>query len=347
MTFGYSIVVLKMEDIKMNSDVFKKDVFDRLETIFSDYENSYNKMILEQRGRSARKEISKGNLYNVIPYEVEMQGQKLNGKKIDQIIMDDECHVYYFDNEGKIILVESDPWETENEFYDFCAYFYEENKVYSVRGNRNYLMNVSVAVFNGELLLERYIGGKKGRRFQKYIYNENNVLNCVELFVINEESNVSKKEKYQFYYQNDDKVILIQRQCENGYKEFKYASVKPNYKMIKEKMKKEIVEAIHDMNKVHAVGFRLYLEESKPCIDISFETSNEINELIAEWSHVSAKNVEIVSFPIEIKQGKKLKKQFIEVLKEIVEEEIIDENVLFVVLEGDEEYIFQDYVKYM
>lgn len=312
--------------------------FDELQVLYAGLKNQYMNKINEQREKVRKTVITKGKKYNTIPFREERLGNKLNGKEIKNIEMKDNHYVYGFDENDRIVLKEEASTFLRKMYYFECC-DYIDDKVYTYYFTNIGVQHISICLYDNNNIMERYTLFDDDRTsYENYVYR-NEQLDYIDIHVFKADEELHQR-KEKFYFEKN-KLILIQR-IANGHISNTYYSKKPNYKKIKENMRLQIEETIQSFNHaVTAIGFRLYEEGCSSSIDISFEDKKEISDLIAEWTHVSVKNVEVTDFPIDEMQIKKIEKMLCEIIVQLIEEKVISENTYIKVVEGDDFVILE------
>lgn len=302
-------------------------IFKEIEKQFIEIEDNYIEKIKYTREMCSRQIISKGIMFNVYPFEAQRHGWKVSGKEISKVIMKDNCYIYYFDDKNKIRLVENVS-EFLGKIHYFVLYDYKENGVYSCRCISDKLISMSFAKFVDGICVEKYTVGHEKWNLEKYIYKDGKLM-CIDIFQIYNNIEMELKEVHKFYYNINGKLELIQRKCPNGYSENLFSDKRLQYKKIEKNMEADL-QGIIDLftcnqsgMEMSAIGFRLWIDDINPMIQINFETSIHIPDLLSEWKFSDFGIIHVADVPIDEKQQKKIK---IILIKTIVK--FIENNVL-------------------
>ena len=311
-------------------------IFCELEETLKCIEESFINDIKCQKKIYKREVISKGAMYNIYPFEAERAGKKLNGKVIDEIIMNDNCFIYYFDEENRVRLIENMSKFLKKMYY-YRKIDYTENGIISFYCNCHEVINVSKAIMKNGRVDEIYRCTKEKKRYEKYIY-ENEKLIEIHIFFIKEKE-IVKTESNQFYY-NKGKLEIIQRKCTNGYTENIYAEKKLSYKQIEYDMEEKIKNSIQlfgnrnvDMT---AMGIKLMIDDLNPIVNINFEVNKMINDLVEEWSFGDWDTIEIANVPLDKRQQDKIIKITKGILEKLLKHNVIKKSVEIRVIKDDE-----------
>ena len=71
-----------------------KHILADLEEKYADKKNRFDEVLSLQCSKSVKISYSKGILQDVLPYEHELSGFKVNGKVIENEILSDDCYRY-------------------------------------------------------------------------------------------------------------------------------------------------------------------------------------------------------------------------------------------------------------
>lgn len=220
----------------MSMDKVNFAIFKEIEKELIEIQDNHIERIMQTKEMCSSQIVSSGIMFNVYPFEAQRHGWRVNGKKIPEVVMRDNCYIYYFDDKNKIRLVENAS-EFLDKIYYFTLYDYKENEVYSCRCNSNKVVSISEAKLVDGIYTEKYIVGHEKWHFEKYFY-ENRKLMHIDVFQINDTVEAELKEKHIFYYSDNGKLELIQRRCLNGYSENLFADKRLGYKKIRKNQKK-------------------------------------------------------------------------------------------------------------
>lgn len=311
----------------MIGENLNSEIFTLLKDKFCDLKTSYTQKIEFQKGLCDEYIISKGYMYNVFPYEVERMGYKLNGKRKEKFEMKDSFLRYGFDSQGKIRIIENAS-KFLNEVHDFEIYDYEEDAIYSYVCNSGNMVNVGFTKMNGKKAQERYTYASRGICYERYSYDSERLTKIY----IEQKSHTNddiSEEWNNFIYSETGKLLLIQRECSNGYTENRYADKKIKWKEMREDIQSEFTKhiseiySIYGCDKVTKLGVYLLISDLSPTIMLSFDTEIAENELIGDWSHCYYKEIQVADIPLDEAQKEKTRKIVAEILFDLLEKHIV------------------------
>jgi hypothetical protein len=165
----------------------------------------------------AYKKIGKPHLYNIRPFEIQRAGFKIGRelKKLPKNIK--HTHIYYFDTNDKIILIES--YGQTEAIIDREYFFYPENGVKSIyfTSGTKQVRNIHFSSVKNDRFLKSVNYGKYGSSISNYFYQEN-VL--TQINVTQKEHNTKGISSYSTYFEyNKGKLERIVNKHSNGYEE--------------------------------------------------------------------------------------------------------------------------------
>lgn len=116
-------------------------IFNEIKEFAKDYESpeDFNALVQDRMNKAKKKVVSNKPMFNVLPFEHELEGKKLNGKELTETIPSDDCYITYFDDKQRITTIASAAntkhhlntkifeFPDEEEFYTFTTteWFYE------------------------------------------------------------------------------------------------------------------------------------------------------------------------------------------------------------------------------
>lgn len=115
--------------------------------------------------------ISKGALYNIRPYEIERAGFK-KGKKLNKLPANiNNTHVYHLNGNGVLVFFEIYGQSANIVSKEFC--FYGDDRLERLHFTSiGDLRNISVSLFEGEMMVKDYNWGEYGCSISDYIYSD-------------------------------------------------------------------------------------------------------------------------------------------------------------------------------
>ena len=168
----------------------------------------------------AYKKISKGKLYNIRPFEIQRSGFKIGRelKSLPKAIKN--THIYYFDIEDKVFLIEI-YGKTEN-ILNRNYYFYEDHGIESIYFNSGTksVRNIDFSISKNGRIMESLNYGEFGCSISNYIYQENVLM---EIDVQQKERSQTEFSSYKVLFEyKDNDLEKIYYKHPNGYEEQRY-----------------------------------------------------------------------------------------------------------------------------
>jgi hypothetical protein len=192
------------------------DLMKCLENDFNKYNNTeeYDKLNTEFNSLVKNKIISKCFLYNIHNYEEETYGFK-KGKEIKKMSKNTKnIFVYYFNENGKIIVIDKYGNSANILDKEFC--FYDNNTIRTIYySSPKHLRNVTLSTEIEGKTDKIYNYGKYGQTVKQYIY-KNNMVERIEVQTKEHDTKEYKTHELVFEF-NDDELIKINQIHKNGY----------------------------------------------------------------------------------------------------------------------------------
>lgn len=298
--------------------------FDELRRLYADFKMCYKTRADGQRKKTCRQIKTKGRKYDVFPYQEERIGNKTKGKEIDEIEMKDDNFIFYFDESGRIRLVEEASTFLKR-ICDFECYEYVDNRIYAYYGSLSGVRRISVGLYKDGKIMEKYTMYSVERySYEKYVYNDN-LLNCIETCVY-EVRKETRKWKHKFYFDQKNNLKLIQK-IEGSWRENSYSTVKINNKKLEVCIERQVIDLWQTMfSKVHnmdnsVVVINLNLENDISDIDFFFEVHGEMQILEKKY------NLPIRDLPLDRDEKEKIVYSVLKVMVRLWDEKCLDEKV--------------------
>ena len=276
--------------------------------------------------------ITKGEIANPTPYYYERMGCKLNGKILQAPIVSDDCMRYHYDNEKRIIMVEEYSVFLKR-FRIKEIYFYNEQTERLVLSSE-YLAVVSVfdnAFSDTKLCLA--FAGSNGHIVEEFIYSGEAL---EEIRISRDYSpydrNISRYnnaiERHRFIYEGRT-LIQIERVCQNGYKELRYTTKKPNFSKIKEDVYGALKDLIINYQKDFvSFGIEGFLDQQRPMFCVCFTEDCFPSDLIADWN-VEMVDIRVYDWQLNDSQEKKCVKIIAEIIVEFINEGLLKDKQIY------------------
>lgn len=312
----------------------EKNYFDEIILEYNKFKNSYKDKINSQKELSFNRIKTKGKRFNILPYTAERLGNKLKGKEIDEIEMKDDNYIYHFDKQGNIRLVEEASTFLKK-ISKFECYDYIENKVYSYCCTLSGINCISLSIFNDNIILEKYIIYEPDRfAYEEYQYC-NDILKQINVEIIYAKKE-SRRRKELFFYDNNQKLMLIQR-IEEKYKYNEYSEVNLNYKKIELNLENEIIEFNSKVSKskenTYAIQMNLNTIKENPSIDIYLKYDEEI---------ICEKNILLRKFPLDDAEKDKILNSILKTILKLWNEKYLNKNLRIKILKESTNILNED-----
>lgn len=315
-------------------------IFGQLKKEYEIMQLGYKKKIDSQRKQAVKRCINKGYLLDVTPFEHELQGYKLQKKELNEVVMRNECFTYYFDNKGRVCLVE-EASTFLNRIENYTLYDYYEDYLCKYEFQESGVINVSRFCIENEKIKEGYIYGKFGHEHQLYVY-EKEILEKIIYTHFEHQQNICSRWENDLYYKSK-KLKLIQQVYSNGYKVNNYADKKINYKKLEESLYgscresvKEFMEKHNNVEAIQDMAITLWIDDLNPAFDINYRVAGDKKNSITEWTYSSAASISVSDIPLDSTQQDKLVSIIYGILVRLIDDGMISENMSVKVYYHDE-----------
>jgi hypothetical protein len=161
--------------------MFSDKRFGEVKKRFNQVQANYFNLIEEKRKSSKKTIISKGRLYNVLPFENERTGFKVKGKIISEIIIHNECYIYRFDSQNNVTLSEQMSKFLKIPTY-FTLYSYRDDFIERIYGDNDELYRVEWVYLEQKKVKEMLCWSVKSCIFEVYNYDQSMLqsINCFQ-----------------------------------------------------------------------------------------------------------------------------------------------------------------------
>lgn len=290
-----------------------------IEIKFYDYKQNLENVIEQVSFSIVHTVITKGEIANPTPFYYERMGNKVNGKVLQVPIISNDCMKYHYDNKNRIVMVEEYSVFLKK-FQITELYFYNEGteRLRLSSGGLAVLSVFDNAFSNTQLYLA--FAGRNGYIIEEFVY-DGDVL--TEIRISRSKASLDNQtEIHRFLYENQ-KLIQIERVCQNGYKELRYTTKKPNFNKIKEATYNGLKKLIADYEGDFAsFGIEGFIDQQHPMFCACFTNDHNPSDLIAEWN-VEMHDIMVYDWQLNDAQEKKCVKVIAEVIVELVEEGLL------------------------
>lgn len=295
-----------------NLSIWEGKGFFNLETKFKQAKKDYLKLIKEAQSLSVKQIISKGQMYDIFPFEAEQHGYKYNGRIIPEVIVHNECYIHHFDANDRLILKENMSSFLQKPAY-FSLYYYTDTTIEYIYGDNNGIYRYQIFDLSED---SKFIGNMvyatMGKNYETYYYEG-------DLIVRSERHSIEFNRKpqfdgfYQYDYLYDRQGKLSQIFCNYpfGGKEIKYSTQKVNYKKLEQRIFDEMRNSLCEFLSEHKDEkfTRFGLDCNTPdnlflCMDDTDD--DKILYSLADWQHLELAMIDLVDFPLDDQQNEKL-----------------------------------------
>ncbi|MBF2505488.1 hypothetical protein IBB71_05300 [Listeria welshimeri] len=280
--------------------------------------------IEEFRSRSVRSELSKGCRYNVLPFENQLNGYKLNGKEIKKPIKDNNCFKYHFDEKNQLILKEKMSAFLDR-FNTFKMYIYKEDSIETMYWSGDSLSNITEYVFENDQVQIVTCHAAQGTSLERYYY-ENDQLKKIHTLSKSDQTEMDTTNH--FYYKEDGSLLKIIKTWAIGGSRVIISNEQIAYKKLEERLFKEMKKAIQTFSEEHSeetlfsLAFSSYIEHAD--LFLSAELTERIKndfqvEETSDWSYNDFESMDLIMQPLDDAETEKVTISVVKAIKQIVE----------------------------
>jgi hypothetical protein len=289
---------------------------------FEEIKKSYFDMIEEKRNAAAQTIISKGAMFNVLPFENEQHGNKVKGKVLPEPIIHDDCRIYHLDGERRVLLE-----EMMSEFLkmpaNFSLYTYFDDYIECIHGTNHEVIAVSRAYLCNGMVKEMLSWAVRGCSISFYDY-EQSTLTAIRVCQREHLKEDEIRSAYEFSYDTKGALSCIRRVWENGGSQVEYSTMKINYKALEQRLFTEAEKAVSEFlqqNKAEKfTRFSLDCYSAFGYIVLCLDTDDdeEILHYPACWKYPDFATLDLIDFPLNDTQEKKVHKTIIKVADDLL-----------------------------
>lgn len=301
------------------------DQLNEIENKFYDYKQNLEKVIEQVSSAIVRTVITKGEIANPTPYYYERMGNKVKGKVLQAPIISDDCMKYHYDSENRIVMIEE--YSVFLKKFQIIELYFHNDLTERLRLSSGMLALLSVfdnSFSNTKLNLA--FAGRNGFIVEEFVYDED-VLTEIKI-TRSKASSDNQTEVLKFVYENH-KLIQIERICQNGYRELRYTTKKPNFNKIKEDTYNALMRTIADYSGAFtAFGIEGFIDQQQPMLCACFTNENQPSDLIADWN-VEMQDLQLYDWQFNDLQEKKCVKIIAEIIVALVEEGLLKDKQIY------------------
>lgn len=285
------------------------DRLKEVEARFYEYRQMQTEIVDRVRNQIDKTVFSRGPIGEPSPYYWQRMGVK-PGKVIREPVESDWCCRNHYDADGRLVMVE--------EYSVFLGHF-EITEVY-LYAEGTQMLHFSAAgltvlrLFEPDLMLA--FAGKNGYIAEEPIW-EDDILREVRI----SRSVVDQQESHRFHYDGET-LALIERICDNGYREVIFTTKKPDFGAIRAQVDGALRAVIGERGDFSGLGIDGFLDQQQPMLCLWVTDEKEPPELIADWARKAA-DVPIWDWMFSDAQLKKCAKLVAEILVELVQEGLL------------------------
>lgn len=297
-----------------------------LKESFDLYKSNIDATIENIRKQCVRRVITKNNYYNHTPYFYEIICGKYSSKILDEPIKSDNCYIYWFDSDDRIVLVENYAFVTDS--FRICDIFLYNDNI-------SEHLHFSSEIFTRLDRFDHPFGktercltyaGKNGYQVSEYVYKSDVLIKIINYHGIKfEDCDVVH---YDFIYEENKLIQIIREHQSNGYKSICYTTKKPDFERISQNIYSEILEIIRNEGEFTAIGIEGFVDQQLPEICVCFSKDDDPEELIADWK-VDMKTITFFDYQLNDVQVKKCLKLISEILTRLVEEGFLKNKLIY------------------
>ena len=304
--------------------MFSDERFDKLKARFGQVKKEYMAMVGEKRKTAAKTIVSNGCLYNVLPFENELNGEKVNGKIIPKPIPHNNCFIYRLDESDRVSLVENMSDFLEAPAF-FSLYAYSDDRIEHVYGDNTRPYRVKWAYLEPGGRTKEILCFDKVFSIDIFEYTES-VLTQIRFL---RETKGGHSFDLKFHY--DEKAVLqaIHRVWQTGSIETVYSTAKANFKALGQRLFADTGQAVSDFLRQHEserlTRFALDAYTGHGYLSLCMDTGldDRFKYSPADWEYCDFRSLPLVEFPLDDKQSQKLRKTLVQLARDLLESDCL------------------------
>lgn len=307
--------------------MFDDAQFEALQERFADVGEQYSELIEQKRSESVENIIVKGNLYDVFPYEIEQRGDKRKGKTLTEIIPHNECHIYHFDAEQRLILIENvSPFAFDRfPIAYYTLYSYNSGYTEKIYGAIDKPYRVEWGYYSQGLMQETLCWAKQSCNKEEYLYN-GELLQAIHHTQRQHKDGAENSFDLQFVYNDKKELTSIFRKWPSGRTEITYSTQKINYKKLEDTIYNKCFDAVSAfLNENKGKTFTRFAMDSytgdiSSYACLAFDQSGDAKyaDSPADWTDFDFASFDLINFPLDDQQIEKLQEVLAKVAVRLV-----------------------------
>lgn len=297
-----------------------------LKESFDSYMSNIEAIIADTKSRCVRNVITKNNYYNHTPFYWEIICGKYSSKVLKEPVKSDDCYIYWFDSNDRIILVENYTFVTDS--FRICElYLYND-----AGADRLYF---SSEIFSRLDRFDHPFGkteccltytGRNGYQVSEYIYESDLLIKIINCY--GNEFSDFKAMHYDFIYENSKLIQIIREHRSNGYKQICYTTKRPDFEGIRQYIYSNLSEMIRNEGEFSAIGIEGFIDQTLPEICVCFSRDEKPEESIADWK-TDMKAIVFLDYQLTDTQEKKCVKLIAEILTRLAQEGSLKDKLIY------------------
>ena len=320
---------MQVQNVGGTTIMFTDERFTALNKRFEWVKGQYLNLIEEKRNAAVKTVVSKGYICDVLPFENELYGYKLNGKILPKPVAHDDCHIYHLDSQDKVILIEDiSTFSTKLDYSIgfYTLYTYNENIIERIYGNNTEPYQVKWAYSESGKIKETLCWAKEAHDIEVYNYDEA-ILKTIRHFQKQHKDNRESQFDLEFIYDGKSTLACIRRVWQNGYTQMDYSIKKINYKSLKQRLLTETEQAVvaflQAHNVEHFTRFALDCYTGHGYVSLCMDTNSDekYKDSPADWAYCDFASLPLIEFPMDDNQTEKVKKVVIQVAEDLLKAE--------------------------
>lgn len=183
---------------------------------------NYIDLLAQAKQQAVKTVISQGRLFNVLPFEGERYGERVQGKELTAPILSDECYIYYLDDQQRIVLSERISTALQKPAY-FKLYYYQQGDIQQIYGDTLGPICTGVLRFEGGQADRSFYFSQQTLQWERYHYHGKRLIR-LERYAQPHHGKTDSMDKleYEYLYHQDGTLACIQLMQQDGTKQTIY-----------------------------------------------------------------------------------------------------------------------------
>ena len=294
-----------------------------IEGKFNEYKKELNNIIGTVSSAIHHTTITKGEFVNPTPYYNERMGTPLKGKVLQSPVDSNDCMKYHYDHENRIIMVEEYSLFLKKFLITDIYLYHELTERLHLSSGRLVRLFVFDHGFSDTKLCLSY-AERSGYCVEEFIYADH----VLEEIRICRDNGKPDREIHRFIYEKQ-RLIQIERICQNGYRGLLYTTKRPDFGKIKQEIYRNLKELITEKKGAFAaVGIEGFIDQHQPMLCVCFTKDPAPSDLIADWN-TEMHDICLYDWQFKDSQEKKCAKVIAEIIVELAEEGLLQDKQIY------------------